>query len=104
MVIPKEVRCIIWSQELEAVQDLGVSSLETLQRKVEFNISGDYIGDENVKLLYRYPKKIEMPLISRKYVQQRNEFGFGNGAFVHFTIRKDRADLYFYAKVRYSIL
>jgi hypothetical protein len=32
-------------------------------------------------------------------MQQRNEFGFGQGAFVHFSVGEHRADLFFYAKV-----
>ncbi|KAI6183201.1 Tartrate-resistant acid phosphatase type 5 [Aphelenchoides bicaudatus] len=60
----------------------------------------DYGGDENTHLLYRYPKKAELSIISigGRYMQQKNEFGYGQGGFVHFTVQEHRADLYFYAK------
>lgn len=77
---------------------------------------GSYNGDEDVKLLYRsasiqknvlaillrYPKRPDVSLLHARYIQQRNEFGFGYGGFVHFSVGEHRADLSFYAKVSFS--
>jgi hypothetical protein len=54
-------------------------------------------------VLLRFPKKVNLPLLRAKFLQQRNEFGYGQGAFVHFTVREDRADLTFYARVRLAV-
>ncbi|KAI6230399.1 Tartrate-resistant acid phosphatase type 5 [Aphelenchoides fujianensis] len=58
---------------------------------------GDYKGDDRTKLIYRYPKQPYIPLL-RNFVRKRNEFGFGYGGFVHFSVRTDRADLGFYVR------
>jgi hypothetical protein len=39
-----------------------------------------------------------IPSISHAVKAKRNEFGFGQGGFVHFTIHEHRADIYFYAR------
>ncbi|KAI6181648.1 Tartrate-resistant acid phosphatase type 5 [Aphelenchoides besseyi] len=58
---------------------------------------GDYKGDKTTNLLYRYPQQAYIPFMQR-LVHKHNELGFGQGGFVHVSVRSDHAYLFFYVR------